>query len=424
MTAPPDNPRALLIAAFERAVAAALPEACMDGALPPRPKGRTVVIGAGKAASAMVQALEARWDGPLEGLVLTRHRHRLPTRRVEVVEAGHPVPDRAGMDATRRLMDLVAGTGPDDLIIGLFSGGGSSLLCAPAPPLTLADKQALNRALLASGAPIDAMNTIRKHLSRIKGGRLPFLAPRTPVHALIMSDVPGDDMSTIASGPTVPDPTTLADARAAVERWRIPLHETARKALLDESNETPKADAFAGLPVSNNLILTPRRAFDATRPLLDRAGYEIVFLGDTLEGEARELGRTHGETALALHREGRTVCLLSGGETTVTVRGAAGRGGRNTEYLLGFALAVDGTPGIHALAADTDGIDGSETNAGAVMTPTTLARARRAGIDPAIALSLHDSYGVFAAAGDLVVTGPTNTNVNDFRAVLVNPQPA
>jgi hydroxypyruvate reductase len=369
----------------------------------------------------MASALEDLWPGQLEGLVLTRHGHATPTRAIEIVEAGHPVPDEAGFLATRRLVAALAGLTADDLVIGLFSGGGSSLLCAPAPGLTLADKQEVNRALLRSGAPIDAMNVVRKHLSQLKGGRLPLLAPHTPVVGLIMSDVPGDDLSTVASGPTVGDESTLADARDAVRRWSIPLPAVALAALDDPGNETPKVGDPRLAHVLNRLVLSPDVALRSAIPLLEAAGYAVDYLGDAVEGEAAMVGAAHARLALKARAHGRRVAILSGGETTVTVKGPAGRGGRDSEYLLGLAVALDGAgEGITALAADSDGIDGSEDNAGAVLFPDTLVRARAAGIDPAVALSRHDAYSVFEASGDLVVTGPTHTNVNDVRIILVD----
>ena len=411
----------LLRAAFARVVEAAQPRACLAGHLPSPPRGRTLVVGAGKASAAMASALEDLWPGQLEGLVLTRHGHATPTRAIEIVEAGHPVPDEAGFLATRRLVAALAGLTADDLVIGLFSGGGSSLLCAPAPGLTLADKQEVNRALLSSGAPIDAMNVVRKHLSQLKGGRLPLLAPRTPVVGLIMSDVPGDDLSTVASGPTVGDESTLADAREAVRRWSIPLPAAALAALEDPGNETPKLGDPRLAHVVNRLVLSPDVALRSAIPLLEAAGYGVDYLGDAVEGEAAMVGAAHARLALEARARGRRVAILSGGETTVTVKGPAGRGGRDSEYLLSLAVALDGAgEGITALAADSDGIDGSQDNAGAVLFPDTLARARAAGIDPAAALSRHDAYSVFEASGDLVVTGPTHTNVNDVRIILVD----
>ncbi len=412
---------AILCAAFLRCVAIAQPLQCLAPALPPPPRGRTLVIGAGKASAAMAAALEALWAGPLAGLVLTRHGHAMPTRSIEIIEAGHPVPDESGYRATRRLCQLMGEASPDDLIIGLFSGGGSSLLCAPAGKMTLADKQALNRALLASGAPIHAMNTIRKHLSDVKGGRLALMAPRTPIVSLIISDVPGDDLSTIASGPTVGDATTLAQADRFIRDYGIALPPAAHAALARPDAETPKPGDAALAHVDNRLVMTPDRALQGARVELENAGYLVEYLGDDLQGEARALGAAHARLARARSLEGRRLCILSGGETTVTLRASGGRGGRNAEYLLGLALELDGAADIWAIAADTDGIDGSEDNAGAWLDPQTLSRARHAGVDPAQALAANNAYRVFEAAGGLVKTGPTHTNVNDFRAILIAP---
>ncbi len=409
----------VLKAAFAATVATAQPERCLARYLPEPPRGRTIVVGAGKASAAMAAALEAQWPAALSGLVLTRRGHAVPTRSIEIVEAGHPVPDAAGLAATARIRDLMVQAGPDDLVIGLFSGGGSSLLCAPAGGLSLADKQAVNRALLASGAPIDAMNVVRKHLSQVKGGRLAALAPHTRIVSLIMSDVPGDDMATIASGPTVGDASTASDALAVVERYRIPLPETARRALAAAAaRPEPAADLSH---VTNNLIMTPAIALGAAADLLRARGLDVHMLGDDIEGEARDVGADHARLVRGLAGRGRSLAVLSGGETTVTLRNAAGgRGGRNTEYLLALALGLEDVPGITALAADTDGIDGSEDNAGALFDAGTLARARTAGLDPAERLGANDAYSVFEAAGDLLVTGPTHTNVNDFRLVLID----
>ncbi len=412
---------ALLRDAFAQAVEIAQPRHCLAGHLPSPPRGRTFVIGAGKASSAMAGAFEALWPGDCSGIVLTRHGHRTPTRAIEIVEAGHPVPDEPGFAATQRVLALLAQAGPDDLIIGLFSGGGSSLLCAPAGAMTLADKQAVNRALLACGAPIGEMNVVRKHLSRVKGGRLALAAPRTPFLSLIMSDVPGDDPSTIASGPTVGDASTLAEAREIVRRWQIDLPPAAQRALMDEANETPVPGDPRLAHVTNRLVMTPAAALEGAAEFLRAAGIEVVYLGDAIEGEARNVGAAQAEAVSRLTAADRPVCLLSGGETTVTLAAKGGRGGRNSEYLLGLALATEGRADIVALAADTDGIDGSEDNAGAVRRPDTLAWARAAGIDPADALARNAAYGVFAAADALVVTGPTHTNVNDFRAVMLLP---
>ena len=382
------------------------------------------MIGAGKAAASMAAAVEAHWPGPLEGQVVTRYGHGAPTRRIEVVEASHPVPDEAGVRATARILDRLQGLTADDLVLCLVSGGGSALLAAPAPGLTLADKQALSRALLRSGADIGEMNTVRKHLSAIKGGRLARAAAPARLVTLVISDVPGDDPAVIASGPTVPDATTLADARAVLAKYRIAVAPHVAAVLDDPASETPKpGDAcFSGTRVA--LIARPQDSLEAAARKARAAGLQPLLLGDAIEGEAREVARVMAGLARSFAAHGHPAAapcvLLSGGETTVTVRGR-GRGGRNAEFLLALALALDGHPGIHALAGDTDGIDGSEDNAGAVLGPDSLARAAALGIDARAMLADNDGYGFFAALGDLVITGPTLTNVNDFRAILVDP---
>jgi glycerate 2-kinase len=444
---PNDGP-ALLRALFAAAVAAADPARLLPGRLPP-PAGRTVVVGAGKAAASMAAAVEREWPGPLEGLVVTRYGHGLPCERIEVVEAAHPVPDAAGRAAAGRILALAEGLTADDLLLCLISGGGSALLTLPAPGVTLEDKQAVNRALLRSGATIAEMNCVRKHLSAIKGGRLAAAGHPARVITYLISDVPGDDPSVIASGPCVPDPTTFAKALEVLARngvggsEAVLLHLQAGAA--GEVEETPKPGDPAFAADDLVMLATAGDALEAAAGCARAAGVTPLILGDDLEGEARDLGGAHAALAIACARGGETalvalreavargaahladpvyfvpqapLVLLSGGETTVTVRGS-GRGGRDTEYLLGLALALDGHPAISALAGDTDGIDGSEDNAGALVTPDTLARARQAGVDPVAALAANDAYGLFAALGDLVVTGPTRTNVNDFRAVLV-----
>jgi hydroxypyruvate reductase len=440
-----------LRALFAAALAAADPARLLPGRLPPPPAGRTFVVGAGKAAAAMAAAVEREWPGPLEGLVVTRYGHGLPCRRIEVVEAAHPVPDAAGRAAAGRILELARGLSADDLLICLVSGGGSALLALPAPCVTLEDKQAVNKALLHSGATIAEMNCVRKHLSSIKGGRLAAAAHTARVVTYLISDVPGDDPSVIASGPTVPDPTTFGEALKVLAQYGIDGPATVlahlRAGAAGEDEETPKPgdQAFA----SDELVMlaTAADALEAAAGCARAAGATPLVLGDDLEGEARDLGGAHAALAIACARGGETalvalreavargaahlvapvffvpqapLVLLSGGETTVTVRGA-GRGGRDTEYLLGLALALDGHPTISALAADTDGIDGSEDNAGALVTPDTLGRCRDAGVVPLAALASNDAYGLFAALGDLVITGPTRTNVSDFRAVLILP---
>lgn len=417
-----NDPRAFLRSLFDAAIAAAMPETIVARHLPERPKGRVVVIGAGKASAAMAAALEAAWDGPLEGLVVTRDGHAVPTRRIEIVEASHPVPDARGEEAARRIARLVSGLTEDDLVIALMSGGGSALLPAPAGALTLADKQAVNRALLKSGADITEMNCVRKHLSLLKGGRLVALAAPARVHALMISDVPGDDPSVIASGPTVPDATTREDARGILDKYDIVPSQAVTDWLASPACETPKPGDPAFDRVSNIIIAAPQLSLEAAASLARQPGVTPVLLGDAIEGEAREVARVFAGVAKSARRHGQPApapcVLLSGGETTVTVRGQ-GRGGRNAEFLLALAVALEGEAGVFAIAGDTDGIDGSEDNAGALVTPDTLARARAAGIDPKAALANNDAYSLFAATGDLVMTGPTLTNVNDFRAVLV-----
>ncbi|MEN9627121.1 MAG: hypothetical protein RJA10_347 [Pseudomonadota bacterium] len=429
------DPRGLLLALYRRAVERALPQHTLAAHLPPPPKGRTVVIGAGKAGGAMAAAMDAAWpaSAPLSGLVVTRYDHVPPAwrqrpGRLEVVEASHPVPDAAGRQAAARIAQLVQGLGPDDLVVALISGGGSALLSLPAEGLTLEDKQAVNQALLASGAAIDEMNCVRKHLSAIKGGRLARLAAPAPMVTLLISDVPGDDPSVIASGPTVPDATTCADALAICRCYGIALPPAARAGLESGAFETPKpGDAcFAGHAV--RMIATPQASLEAAADAARAMGLAAHVLSDEIEGESREVGKVHAALARAVARRGqpfeRPCVILSGGETTVTVRPRApgaprGRGGRATEFLLGCAIALQGQPGVHVLAADTDGIDGIEDNAGAIVTPDTLARAAALGLKPAERLDANDAHGFFSALGDLVTTGPTFTNVNDFRALLV-----
>jgi hydroxypyruvate reductase len=413
---------------LQAAIDAASPDICVPPHLPTPPKGRTIVVGAGKAAASMARAVEAHWpaESPLSGLVVTRYGHGVgPLPRIEVVEASHPVPDAAGEQAARRMLAMLGGLTSDDLVLCLISGGGSALLCLPAPGVTLADKQAINRALLRSGAGIGEMNCVRRHLSAIKGGRLAAAAAPARVVSLLISDVPGDDPAAIASGPTVPDPTTLADARAVLERWRIDPPKPVRHALADPGNETPKPDHPAFATTETRLIATAQASLEAAATIAREAGVQPVILGDCIEGEAADVARVMAGIARQVARHGQPApppcVLISGGETTVTVRGQ-GRGGRNAAFLLSLAVALESHPGIHAIAADTDGIDGTEDNAGALIGPGTLARARAAGVDARAMLDDNDSYGFFSALGDLVVTGPTLTNVNDFRAILVESQ--
>ena len=420
-----DDPTALLRAMFDAAVRAALPEAVVPPALPEPPKGRTVVVGGGKASAAMAQAIERHWDGPLEGLVVTRYGHAVPCERIEIVEAAHPVPDVAGREAAQRMLQRVRGLGADDLVLAPISGGGSALLSAPAAGLGFEDKQSLTRALLKSGATIHEMNCVRKHLSAIKGGRLAAAAAPARLVALLISDVPGDDPAVIASGPTVPDPTTLADAREILEKYRITEPEAAIRALADPANETPKPGDPAFARVQVRLVATPQRSLEAAAAVASEHGLQAHILGDAIEGEARDVAKVMAAIARQVARRGQPFeppcVLLSGGETTVTVRGH-GRGGRNVEFLLALAVTLDSTPGIHAIACDTDGIDGTEDNAGAILGPDSLARAETLGLRPRVMLADNDGYSAFQALGDLVQTGPTLTNVNDFRAILVQDQ--
>ncbi|WP_371260369.1 glycerate kinase [Labrys sp. WJW] len=407
---------------FEAAVAAATPSACMPAFLPRPPKGRTIVVGAGKAAAAMAKALEDTWDGPLQGVVVTRYGHAVPCQRITVIEAAHPVPDLNGVKAAARMLALVEGAGEDDLVIALISGGGSALLSLPADGLLLSDKQAINKALLKSGAPIDEMNCVRKHLSAIKGGRLAAAAFPARVVSLVISDVPGDDLAAIASGPTVADPTSFADARAILARYGIDGPAPVIAHLEAALEETPKPGDPRLAHCETHLIASPQQSLLAAAAVARKAGIAPIILGDSLEGEARDVGIVMAGIARQVAQHGQPAAapcvLISGGETTVTVRGT-GRGGRNVEYLLSLAVKLGGQCGIHALAGDTDGVDGAEEVAGAVIGPTSLARARAAGLDPIASLDNNDAHTLFQALGDQIVTGPTLTNVNDFRAVLV-----
>lgn len=413
----------LLCDMFDAAVAAASPALCVPKHLPKPPKGRTVVVGAGKAAAAMAAAVEANWSAPLDGLVVTRYGHSVPCRYIEVIEAAHPVPDAAGGEAARRILEKVTGLAPEDLVLCLISGGGSALLTLPALGVTLEDKQALNRALLRSGAHIGEMNTVRKHLSAIKGGRLAVAAAPALIVSLIISDVPGDDPSVIASGPTAPDASTSADAIAVLQKYRIEIPRSVLRHLQGLSAETPKPGDARFHNVTNLVIATPQDALEAAAQIARDAGFQPLILGNAIEGEACDVGLVHAGIAKQAAGYGQPIeppcALISGGETTVTVRGD-GRGGRNAEFLLSLGAALDGHAGIAAIAADTDGIDGSEDNAGAILLPDTLERAARAGLNVKAHLANNDAYTVFAQLGDLLVTGPTLTNVNDFRAILID----
>lgn len=424
------DPAAILRRLFEAALGAADPAKAVPSHLPvPSETGRTIVIGAGKAAAAMAKAVEDHWAGrdgqSIEGLVVTRYEHGLPCRHIEVVEAAHPVPDAAGRRAAARMLEMVQDLSEEDLVLCLISGGGSALLALPAPGISLEDKQAVGRALLKSGADIGEMNCVRKHLSAIKGGRLAAAAAPARMVSLLISDVPGDDPDVIASGPTVPDPTTVADARAILEKYGIEPPPAVADHLARGEDETPKPDDPRLARSTAVLIARPQDSLEAAAEAARAFGITPVILGDAIEGEAREVARVMAGIAQQVARHGQPAAppcvLLSGGETTVTVRGN-GRGGRNAEYLLALAVALDGAPGIHAVACDTDGIDGTEDNAGAILGPDSLARAAALGVDAKALLADNDGYGFFSALDDLILTGPTRTNVNDFRAVLVLPQ--
>ncbi len=417
-----DSDHQLLMSLFGAAVAAADPMRIVPPHLPARPRGRTLVIGAGKASGQMARAVESSWKEPVEGLVVTRYGHRVPTERIEIVEAAHPVPDQAGLDAAARMMRLVQGLTRDDLVLCLISGGGSSLLPLPVPGLTLSDKQQVNRALLRSGATIAEMNCVRKHLSAVKGGRLGAACAPAHVVTLLISDVPGDDPSVIASGPTVPDPTTCSDALAILRKYSIDEPAAAVEYLRRGHDETPKPGDPRLAGAETILIGTPQASLEAAAAVAQAAGLTPLILSDAIEGEARDVALVHSAIArqIATHAQpARAPCvLLSGGETTVTVRGK-GRGGRNAEFLLALAIALDGHPRVHAIACDTDGIDGTEDNAGAITGPDSLARATALGLRPKDFLADNDGYTFFSKLGDLVVTGPTLTNVNDFRAIVI-----
>lgn len=410
--------RTLLLALWQAAVGAAGVAGRLAPFLPPVPPGRTVVIGAGKAAAAMAGEIDRLWPGPLAGVVVTRDGHGLPqgTGRIEVLEAGHPVPDRRSVAAGARMAGLMRELGRDDQAIALMSGGASALLVGLPDGVTLADKQAVTRQLLACGAPIRAINTVRRHISAIKGGRLAAMAGAAPVLTLAVSDIPGDAVADIGSGPTVADGSTPAEALAILRAHRIAVPEGIALHLAKSGAQA----AAPRLADRAHVVVRPADAFAAAAQRANAAGFEPVLLGDDLEGEARQLGRTHARLALDLLGRGRRACILSGGETTVTVRGE-GRGGRNGEYLLAMALELDGRHGIAALAADTDGLDGTGDNAGALVFPSSLDRAARCGLDGNACLAGNDSHPFFAATDDLLVTGPTRTNVNDFRAILVDP---
>jgi glycerate 2-kinase len=419
-------PRALLRQMFDAAVAAAQPALCLAAHLPEPPKGRTIVIGAGKASAAMARAFEDLWTArdstPLEGLVVTRYGYQVPCRHIEIIQAAHPVPDAAGLLAAQRIRDRVTNLSPDDLVVALISGGGSSLLIEPGEALTLQDKQSVNAALLASGATISEMNCVRRHLSGIKGGRLAAACYPAKLLTLLISDVPGDSPMDIASGPTVGDTTTCEDALAVCLRYQIALPAAARILLESGAGETVKTDDARLQNSTVRMVTAPQMALEAAARVAQAAGFTPYILGDSLEGESRDVAKVLGGVARQVALRGqpfaRPCVLLSGGETTVTIRGK-GRGGRNVEFLLALAVALAGTPGIYALAGDTDGVDGAEEIAGALLTPDTLERAWGNGMNPRSFLDNNDAHTFFQTLGDSVITGPTLTNVNDFRAILI-----
>lgn len=420
---PMSNLRPFFESLFRASLAAADPSQILASYLPDRPKGRTIVIGAGKGSAQMAKAFEEAWDGPLEGAVVTRYGYGVKTDKIEVLEAAHPLPDAAGLSAAKRLLKLVEGLEEDDLVIALISGGGSALLPAPPSGMDLDHEIAMNEALLASGAPISAMNTVRKHLSAIKGGRLAAAAYPARVVTLIVSDVPGDDPALVSSGPTVPDNSTRQDALSIIKTHGLSLPETAIQHLKSPAADAPMPDdpRFARNEV--HVIASATRSLEAAAAAAESKGVKAAILSDAIEGEARDVGLVHAaiarEIALRNRPFQKPVVILSGGETTVTIHGKGGRGGRNTEFLLSLALAIEGMGGISAFAADTDGIDGSESNAGAFADHQTVARLRRLGHDPKALLAKHDSWSAFHALGDLFEPGPTGVNVNDLRAVLI-----
>jgi glycerate 2-kinase len=418
----PDPPERFLRALFDKAVEVADPMRSIAGHLPPKPQGRVVVVGAGKASARMAEAVEAAW-GPCEGLVITRYGYDRPCQGIRIAVAAHPVPDEAGLAATAEMLGLVGGLGPDDFVLALISGGASALLVAPVAGVTLAEKQALNAALLASGAPIDKMNTVRKHLSQVKGGQLAAAAYPARMLTLMISDVPGDDPAFIGSGPTVGDLSSPAEALAILEHWQVPVPAAARAALARGSSVIRPDDVRLSR-VENRIYAGPAQSLSAAATMAEAAGCEVRLLGDALEGEAREVATAQAAMARRVHASlgqgDRPVLLLSGGELTVTRKGN-GIGGPNAEFCLALAIALDGHPGIHAIACDTDGVDGAAEVAGAIVHPGTLAAARALGLSPDRSLAANDAHGFFSSIGGQVVTGPTLTNVNDFRAILISP---
>lgn len=422
------DPKSFLISIFDAAVAAADPERTIRDHLPARPKGRTIVIGAGKGSAQMAAAFEKVWGGPIEGLVVTRYGYGARCERIEIIEAAHPVPDAAGLEASRRLLEKVQGLTADDLVVALISGGGSALLPSPAAGLTLADEIAVNEALLASGAPIAAMNTIRKHVSTIKGGRLAAAAWPAKLVSLVVSDIPGDNPALVASGPTVPDSGNRADALASIAAYGMKLPDAVMAHINSPEADAPDLDDQRFSRNEVHLIASAGVSLEAAAAEAKRQGIEAVILSDSIEGEAREVGGVHAAIAREVATRNRPfkkpVLILSGGETTVALRapvdGKRGKGGRNSEFLLAFAIGISGAEGIHALAADTDGIDGSEDNAGAFADGSTVSRMRAAGVDGKAMLAGNNAWTAFNAIGDLFVPGPTGTNVNDLRAILIS----
>ncbi|MCF6103638.1 glycerate kinase [Mesorhizobium muleiense] len=416
------DPKSFLAAIFNAAVAAADPQRTIRDHLPAMPKGRTIVIGAGKGSAQMAAAFEKVWDGPIEGLVVTRYGYGATCQRIEIIEAAHPVPDAAGLQASRRLLEKVQGLTADDLVVALISGGGSALLPAPAEGLTLADEIAVNEALLASGAPIAAMNTIRKHVSTIKGGRLAAAAYPAKLVSLVVSDIPGDNPALVASGPTVPDSGNRQEALASIAAYGMKLPAAVMAHINSPAADAPRVDDPRFSRNEVHLIASAGVSLEAAAAEARRHGIEAAILSDSIEGEAREVGGVHAAIAREVATRNRPfpkpVLILSGGETTVTVR-AKGKGGRNTEFLLAFAIGISGMEGAHALAADTDGIDGSQDNAGAFADGSTVSRMRAAGVDAKAMLAGNNAWTAFNAVGDLFVPGPTGTNVNDLRAILI-----
>lgn len=424
--APTGDPatRILLREMFDVAVASVSADLCLPARLPGPARGKTFILAVGKAGAAMARTAARRVGGDIEGIVLTRYGHGLPPGElpasIEQIEAGHPLPDEQGLEAARRIFSAVQSLGTEDQLLALISGGGSALLAAPAPGVSLDDKRAITSMLLRCGAPISEINCVRKHLSAIKGGRLAVAAAPARVVTLAFSDIPGDDPALISSGPTIMDRTTLADARKIIARYEIDPPASVAAALNDPANETPKGSHPAFTNAEIRVVARSQNALEAAGQLAQANGYKPVYLGDDIEGDATDIGAIHA--ALALHhlRKGGRWALLSGGETTVVVRNQHGRGGRNAEYLLSLAIGLSGARGVNAIACDTDGIDGTEDNAGAVIDPTSVARARDHGLEPNISLQKNEAYAFFEALGDLVVTGPTRTNVNDFRAILID----